>query len=34
MLLEIGPKLSQYPPDDEALRSAENAKTVQLIGKD
>ena len=33
MLLELGPQLSQYPPDDGVLRSAEYAKTVQLIGK-
>ena len=34
MLLELGPQLSQYLPDDGVLRSAENAKTVQLIGED
>ena len=33
MLLELGPQLSQYLPVDGVLRSAEFAKTVQLIGE-
>ena len=33
MLLELGPQLSKYPPDDKVFSSAENAETVQPIGE-